>query len=192
MSETRIIEGTIRAWTKEVKAFKTGGKGVRGCRIEDGWYSFLASTDDLEKLPGEFLVGEVITFMEKKNNAGYWNGDIATIKKEEEDTSGEEDTSLPPQSSEPAKDTGAGGGRDGTGSMAQSIGERNGERQKDIKIQCCFKGAIEIVKLAHEKIEIITGELTSEILIGEVKQATKKLYKALQEAKEELQVEGKW
>jgi len=187
MTETRITAGTIRAWAKEVKPFKTGDKGVRGCRIGDEWHNFLASIDDLETLPETFLVGEDITFMETQNKTGYWNADITTIKKEE-------DTSLPPQSSEPAKDTGAGGGRGGPGNfpMAQSIGERNGERQKDIKIQCCFKGAIDVVKLAHEKIEAITGELTSEILIGEVKQATKQLYKALQEAKEELQEENKW
>ena len=160
----RIIKGELESWATEVRDFNKNNRGSRGLKVENEWHNIVGNIIELEQLDQKFPKGTMVRFKEVKNKRGYWdiNGVIIPIEKKEAYT---EDVEAKPIKNIPD------------------------ERQSEIKLQCCMKGAVEIIKLVYGGVEELP---VKEVILEGVELLTIGLYKSLKASKEKLKKEEQW
>lgn len=158
MLETRTIKGEVEAWSADSRTFGKNDRGSRGVKIENDWHNYVGKLELLEELPTKFPPGTIVEFNEKKNKRGYWDidGEIKVISKAE----AYQATAKPSPGYPPIN------------------------RDKDIQLAVCFKGAIEIANNLPDA--------EAKDIIKVVSELTEKFYAELSKLKEVLQGEGKW
>jgi len=170
MTDDKEIKGEIEAWSADVHDFKKFGRGSRGIKVEGEWQNIIGKIEDLEKLSDEFPKGTLVKFKIKQNKRGYWDvsGALEKIDKQE---AYEEEKSIPaPQEHPPTSDL-------------------NRNRDQDIKLQVCFKGAVEMMKIVYRDNK---GPIDMETLATNIHDWTRVLYKGLKLNKEKLIESGGW
>ena len=167
--ETKDILGEVQGWAKDVRDFKKGGRGCRGVKVDDVWHNLIGQMEDLKEIDQKFPKGTQIAFKDKKNAKGYWDieGDIRI-----NDPNNEQ---VPIQGTE----------KDFAPKVDPNVWV---EKDKKIQLQVAFKGAIEIVNTAANKLEIIDMAESAKLVL----ETTEHLYKGIDKAKINLQESGEW
>ena len=173
MSEEREIKGEIESWSQEPKAFGKNNRGSRGLKVNGDWHNIVDDLGKLKELDTKFPKCSFVKFTEEKNKRGYWDikGDIVIAP---QDANPSTQQPLPKDMPEFPREY-----------KATFIDE---ERNKNIRLQVAFKGAVEIVKNSIPK----DGAPDLDELYNKVRQGTVQLYFEIDEAKRLLKNSEKW
>lgn len=180
--KVRNVSGIIDGWAEETHKFKTGDRGRRGVRINGEWHNLLGQAITLETMHEQFPRGTEVQFKEKQNARGYWDVDGQLIAQ----VTGEfiKEETVEENQPEPAKM-----GVDVAKGKEKTVIHAPYSRDKDILLQVCFKGAVEIVK-------IVTGQsqkvLHPKEITNSIEDGTKLLYKGFNKVRDDLKKEGAW